>query len=116
MECYPHPALIEIFQLPERLKYKKGRVAEKRKGQAVLAKLLLGLRKGGILNLRISDTFLHFFDPERIAKLRGQELKHNEDVLDAVVCLYIAALYQSGYLQNVFGNIQNGYWMKHLMP
>lgn len=25
LECYPHPALIEIFQLPERLFYKKAR-------------------------------------------------------------------------------------------
>jgi len=30
-------------------------------------------------------------------------------VLDAVVCLYIAALYQFGYPQNVFGDIRDGY-------
>jgi len=109
LECYPHPALIEIFQLPERLKYKKGRVADKRDGQTVLAKLLMGLNESRVIDLRIPDRFFHFFDPERIAKLRGLELEHNEDVLDAVVCLYIAALYQFGYPQNVFGDIDRGY-------
>lgn len=109
LECYPHPALIEIFQLPERLKYKKGRVADKRSGQAALAKLMMGLSKSRMIDLHIPDTLLHFFDPERIAELRGLELKHNEDVLDAVVCLYIAALYQFGYPQKVFGDIRNGY-------
>lgn len=33
IECYPHPAIIEIFDLPERLKYKKGSIIEKRFGQ-----------------------------------------------------------------------------------
>lgn len=109
LECYPHPALIEIFQLPERLKYKKGRVAAKRDGQAVLATLVMGLSESGTIDLHIPDEFFHFFDPERIAKLRGLDLKHNEDVLDAVVCLYIAALYQFGHPQNVFGDIDGGY-------
>jgi len=109
LECYPHPALIEIFQLPERLKYKKGKAADKRDGQVVLARLLVGLSESGVIDLRIRDRFLHFFDPDRIAKLRGLDLKHNEDVLDAVVCLYIAALYQFGYPQNVFGDIDRDY-------
>ncbi len=32
IECYPHPAIIEIFGLPERLKYKKGNVADRGTG------------------------------------------------------------------------------------
>ena len=51
----------------------------------------------------------HFFDPQHISKLRGSALKNNEDVLDAVVCLYIAALYQSGHLQKIFGDVAEGY-------
>lgn len=40
IECYPHPAIIEIFGLNRRLKYKKGTVAEKRTGQKYLATLI----------------------------------------------------------------------------
>lgn len=109
LECYPHPALIEIFQLPERLKYKKGRVAAKREGQQKLADLMLGLKETGPIKLSIPDPLRHFFDPQHIASLRGRALKHNEDVLDAMVCLYIAALYQSGHLQKIFGDIEDGY-------
>lgn len=109
LECYPHPAIIEIFQLPERLKYKKGRVAVKRQGQQRLAELLLDLTETGPIELSIPDHVHHFFDPKHIASLRGRALKHNEDVLDAVVCLYIAALYQSNHLQKIFGDIEHGY-------
>jgi predicted RNase H-like nuclease len=109
LECYPHPALIEIFQLPERLKYKKGRVAGKRKGQQRLAELLLGLKGTGPIRFNIPDRFRHFFDSKHIASLRGRSLKHNEDVLDSVVCLHVAALYQSGHRQRIFGDIEDGY-------
>lgn len=111
LECYPHPAIIEIFQLPERLKYKKGSVEAKREGQQRLAELLLGLRNTGPIGLNIPDDIRHFFDPKHIASLRGRTLKHNEDVLDAAVCLYVAALYQSGHLQKIFGDIEDGYVM-----
>lgn len=47
--------------------------------------------------------------PEHIASLRGHQLKHNEDVLDALVCLYIAGLYQSGHPQKIFGDAAEGY-------
>ena len=109
LKCYPHPAIIEIFQLPERLNYKKGRVAAKREGQQRLAELLLGLKETGSIGLSVPDDVRHFFDPQHISRLRGSALKHNEDVLDAAVCLYIAALYQSGHLQKIFGDIEDGY-------
>jgi predicted RNase H-like nuclease len=37
IECYPHPAMIEMFRLDRRLAYKKGQVAERRAGQKRLA-------------------------------------------------------------------------------
>ncbi|MEJ2621329.1 MAG: hypothetical protein P8163_14015 [Candidatus Thiodiazotropha sp.] len=37
IECYPHPAMIEMFRLDRRLSYKKGLVAEGRAGQKQLA-------------------------------------------------------------------------------
>ena len=109
LECYPHPALIEIFQLPERLLYKKGQVADKRQGQAELAGLLLSLAQSQRMALTISSSFLPYLDTQRIHSLRGAALKHNEDVLDAIVCLYIAALYQAGNSERVFGCTEHGY-------
>lgn len=109
LECYPHPALIEIFQLPERLLYKKGRVADKRQGQARLAGLLLSLAQSQRMALHIGPLFLSYLDSGRIQTLRGAALKHNEDVLDAMVCLYIAALYQAANAERVFGCTGQGY-------
>jgi len=45
IECYPHAALLELFQLPYRLAYKKGAVAARVSGQQQLAQLLLSLQQ-----------------------------------------------------------------------
>ncbi|RYG39298.1 MAG: DUF429 domain-containing protein [Burkholderiales bacterium] len=109
VECYPHPALIEIFGLPERLAYKKGSIDHKRAGQVELGRLLLSLDSSPTLALKLCDKHRLFFKPERIRDLRGAELKHNEDVLDAVICMYVGALYQSGKTDQVFGSATDGY-------
>jgi len=59
--------------------------------------------------LIIGPSFLPYLDTQRIQSLRGAALKHNEDVLDAIVCLYIAALYQAGNSERVFGCTEQGY-------
>ncbi len=109
IECYPHPALIEIFGLPERLKYKKGRVQEKKQGQKQLASLLLSLGSSPILKLHIPDAFSKYLNGAFIDALKGQALKSNEDALDSLVCLYIAGLYQIGARSSVHGNAADGY-------
>ena len=85
IECYPHPAIIEIFGLSERLKYKKGRVAEKKAGQKQLANLILGLSNGPTLPLRLGSNVREIIDPAFIDALRGKALKSNEDMLDAIM-------------------------------
>lgn len=57
IECYPHPAIIEIFDLPERHRYKKGHAAEKREGQIILAGLIRQLAESPVLKLSV-DTDL----------------------------------------------------------
>lgn len=109
LECYPHPALIEIFGLAERLAYKKGTISQKRTGQIQLARLILSLTDSEKLQLILPDSLLFYTEHKRISALRGSELKHNEDVLDAILCMYIGALYQSGQHQTVFGTKTNGY-------
>ena len=109
IECYPHPAMIEIFGLPERLKYKKGCVSLRRKGQMNLSQLVLALRKSGVISLQIEREWQKYVNEEHIASLVGIALKANEDVLDAVVCLYVAALFATSVPHKVYGNRESGY-------
>jgi len=109
VECYPHPSIIEFFDLPERLKYKKGTVAQKKEGQGKLASKLLDLTESQTLKLVIPDHFQHFFRAEYINTLRGRTLKSNEDTLDSVVCLCVAASYALKFAHTRFGDIPNGY-------
>lgn len=109
IECYPHPAIIEIFGLSERLKYKKGKVAEKRVGQKALAALMRRLSESRVLQLKILDQNQQVFDEAHIDALRGRALKSNEDALDSVLCLYIAGLYAKNFEGQVFGDTNAGY-------
>ena len=109
IECYPHPALIEIFGLAERLPYKKGRIQAKRDGQEELGRLLRKLSDSPFLALQIPDHLNQKLESSHIQELSGVKLKHNEDLLDAVVCLYIAGLYAIGCRDKVFGDSDNGY-------
>ncbi len=109
LECYPHPALIEIFGLPERLAYKKGKVFERRNGQIVLAGLLENLQSSPVLSPEYPAALTDRMRPAYIESLRGQALKDNEDLLDAIVCLYVAALFAKRQPGQVFGTTQDGY-------
>jgi len=116
IECYPHPAIIEIFGLCERLKYKKGKVADKRAGQKMLASLLNKLSSSNTLSLVINDEVNKILDESYIDSLRGQALKSNEDALDSLICLYIAGLYGIEHTGKVFGELNTGYiWVPQSM-
>jgi len=109
IECYPHPAIIEIFDLKKRLKYKKGSVAEKRAGQKTFSKLLRKLKYSNSLRLTIDGDHSQILDELKIESLRGKALKSNEDALDSVLCLYIAGLHAIGFNGRVFGDSKDGY-------
>ena len=109
IECYPHPAIIEIFNLPERLKYKKGRVLAKKRGQKSLASMIRSLSDSSTLRLKIDDEHSQFLDEDHIDTLKGKALKSNEDALDAILCLYIAGLYSIEADGHKFGDIATGY-------
>ncbi len=85
MEVYPHPGLVEVFCLPQRLRYKKGKVAERRAGLAALAALLDRLRDA-------DPPLLGPALPE-IEALRGRALKALEDRLDARFCAWVASVW-----------------------
>ncbi len=79
LEVYPHAAMVGLFKLQRIVKYKKGPVAQKRKGLVELQQLL----HDQLPKLRPAIAALPFEDP---APLRGNALKHLEDRLDSLVC------------------------------
>jgi predicted RNase H-like nuclease len=109
LEVYPHPALLELFQLPSIIKYKKGNVAQKRSGQWELQERLKELcffvppleSTARLSRFLATDTNL----------LWGAKLKAHEDELDAIVCAYIAYYYwfwgSNG--SRLFGDVDSGY-------
>ena len=109
IECYPHPALIELFSLKVRHQYKKGSVSAKRRGQCELAEFILSLAESPVLRLYVPAAHSQLLSHRHIENLRGAALKQNEDILDAMVCLYVAGLYAIGTSDKVFGDAVDGY-------
>jgi predicted RNase H-like nuclease len=92
-EVFPHPAHVSLFGLDRILKYKRGRVAQRRLELARYQQLLRGLRKASP-PLKGTKKLLKGVD---VADLRGRGLKAYEDTLDAITCAYVAAyLWQHG--------------------
>ncbi|MEZ8826964.1 DUF429 domain-containing protein [Vibrio amylolyticus] len=116
IECYPHPSIIECFDLSERHAYKKGRVADKKQGQVALAGYLLQLEHSNVLALKIPKELKVLLSEAYIQSLKGQALKSNEDALDAIICLYIAGLYQMRVPGKTYGDIERGYiWVPQMI-
>jgi predicted RNase H-like nuclease len=110
IECYPHPAIIEIFGLKERLLYKKGTVEKKRQGQILLAEKIKALANSGVMRLAIAPALGGFLEKDTILSLRGHRLKQNEDTLDSVVCLYVCSLYAKSIEASIcYGSPKDGY-------
>lgn len=108
-EVYPHPATISLFQLETTLKYKPrpGRtLACRRRELRRLRDYLRGLER--------AEPALHI--PAAIASAQLEDLgpaalKRHEDLLDAIVCAYIAyyAWYWGPPGYQVYGDTTLGY-------
>lgn len=85
-EIYPHPAHISLFGLDRTIKYKRGRVAERRLELLRYQKHLRKLRKAKPALKKTKDLLVR----TDVAALRGRQLKAYEDQLDALACAYIA--------------------------
>lgn len=110
-ETYPHPGMIELFELGGIIRYKKGNVVEKRVGQQQLANCISEHLCGELADPRPRlhrvgklDALLR--EPE--TELKGQSLKKREDLLDAVVCAYIAAWVADGLPWHPLGEEKEG--------
>ena len=92
VEVYPHTIHVRLFKLPERLKYKKGRVAEKKAGLLEYQWRLEALI--GKVAPRVLDCVdvQRALDPETARDARGRSLKRLDDTLDGLTCALAAWL------------------------
>lgn len=110
IEVFPHPAMINLFQLERILKYKKGILWER---QLELNKLVNYIQSV-LINyqplLHLNDLFWQLISPLS-AKISGKNLKTIEDQLDALICAYVAAYwwYWGQEKNQVLGDIKSGY-------
>ena len=92
VEVYPHTLHVRLFGLDERILYKKGRVAKKRKG--------LQQYQGHLQSLiqREAPNLLKHFDVERALapdtaqSAKGKAIKRLDDTLDGLTCALAAWL------------------------
>ena len=89
-ETYPHPALVNLLDLPTRPEYKKGRIADRRRGLQRLGEQLHDLARARGIRF-VDDATRRAAIPIDLDALRDRELKMAEDRLDAFVCAVIAA-------------------------
>jgi predicted RNase H-like nuclease len=109
LEVYPHPALIRLFDLPRILAYKKGPVADRRRGLRRLQQLLTSLATDdrGL----IGSELLGALCARDVGELAGRALKEHEDSLDATLCAYLAYhCWRFGAERNeMIGDLATGY-------
>jgi predicted RNase H-like nuclease len=103
IEVYPHPAIVHLFGLNRILKYKKGKLAERRLELMRLRKYILDILPNLEPSLKLADL------PE--IPTTGVALKAVEDQLDSLICAYIGAhWWYWGIERNwVLGDVSTGY-------
>ena len=118
IEVFPHPAIVNLFNLQRILKYKKGRLSDRRLELLKLQNHILHILPtiqphlrlsafpaGSRLRVYISGSF-----PLEIPTT-GAALKAVEDKIDSLICAYVAAhWWYWGQARNlVLGDITTGY-------
>ena len=88
IEVFPHPAIVNLFNLERILKYKKGRLSDRRLELIKLQNYLLNILPSlspSLLSLRLCGSL-----PLEIPTT-GAALKATEDKLDSLICAYVGA-------------------------
>ncbi len=108
IEVFPHPAIVNLFNLERILKYKKGRVSDRRLELIKLQNYLLDILPSfspPLRPLRLCGLFLLEIPTT------GAALKATEDKLDSLICAYVAAYwwYWGEQRNLVLGDCTTGY-------
>ncbi|MBD1996452.1 DUF429 domain-containing protein [Leptolyngbya sp. FACHB-541] len=89
IEVFPHPAMVHLFKLERILKYKKGRLAERRVELLKLHQYIFDILPTLEPALNLSTLQGNNSLPE--VPQTGRDLKELEDKLDSLICAYVAA-------------------------
>jgi predicted RNase H-like nuclease len=108
IEVFPHPAIVNLFKLERILKYKKGRISDRRLELIKLQNYILDILptlSPPLRSLRLCGSF-----PSEIPHT-GAALKETEDKLDSLICAYVAAYwwYWGEERNLVLGDLTTGY-------
>jgi predicted RNase H-like nuclease len=108
IEVFPHPATINLFGLEKILKYKKGKIAERRLELIKLRNYMIEVLPQQEPSLTL-DSLAQI--PAIALKQTGKQLKAIEDMLDSLLCAYIGAhWWYWGKAKNmVLGDLDTGY-------
>jgi predicted RNase H-like nuclease len=110
IEVFPHPAIVNLFNLERILKYKKGRLVERQRELKKLQRYIVEElpQRQPSLSLRIAEFSLF---NRSLTECRGSELKAIEDRLDSLICAYVGAhWWYWGKERNwVLGDASTGY-------
>lgn len=86
IEVYPHPAIVNLFKLDRILKYKKGKLAERKEELLKLHRYILEVLPTLEPALEINQLIAESPAIKNLASL-----KEFEDKLDSLICAYVAA-------------------------
>ena len=116
-EVYPHPAHVVLFDLPRIVKYKKGRVANRKHG-LIEFRLHMWVKLTRAEPCLLPTPILGELTHTDLTIVKGKALKQYEDTLDAVLCAYIALYYwRWGAEKNeMFGDLDTGYIINPTSP
>ena len=108
IEVFPHPAIVHLFGLEKILKYKKGKLADKKRELTLFKNYIVTVLPQLEPKLCLTgDTVL----PDLKDSVAGKTLKAIEDKLDSLICAYVAAYWWYwGETKNlVLGDETEGY-------
>ncbi len=86
IEVFPHTIHVRLFDLTERILYKKGRVAQKRAGLLQYQGYLRGLIEAQAPNLFEHPDVDRALGPATARAARGKGIKRLDDTLDGLTC------------------------------
>jgi predicted RNase H-like nuclease len=112
IEVYPHPALVELAETNERLKYKAAKTNQYWPG------LVSADRRANLFEqwnkiidlLQKEITGVEMVLPKMVLEAGGREVKAFEDALDAIVCAWIGICALEGRA-SPFGDADSAIWI-----
>ena len=117
IEVFPHTSHVSLFDLPERILYKKGRIAVRQSGMSDYQGYLRTMLEKH-WPWAIEDPAVQTALSTESSRHRGKNLKHIEDQLDALTCAFTAWLVSTHGLSGceLFGDEEQGMIVVPIWP